>query len=89
METNILENTAALRPSIEALVVGQSIDLPKELFTAAAARKAAQRISTDISLFVKDEPIKTPSGDLTSTYSRLFKVSETAYPGGTRVTIIR
>ena len=89
METNIIEKTAALRPSIEALEVGRFIDLPKAIYTAAAARKAAQRISTDISLFVKDEPIKTPSGVLTSTYSRLFKISETAYPGGTRVTRIR
>ena len=75
METNILEKTAALRPSIEALLVGRSLDLPKELYTAAAARKAVQRIQ-ESQLLAEVKQYK-------------YKVSETAYPGGTRVTRIR
>jgi len=57
-----------LRLTIEALEVGAFIDLPKNGFTASAARKAVQRIYE-------------LSGSLKS-----FRVSETAYPGGTRVT---
>ena len=75
METNIIEKTAALRPSIASLKVGEWIDLPKEIYTAAAARKAVQRLYEQ--------------RDFDGTDAIIYSVSETAYPGGTRVTRIQ
>ena len=75
METNIIDKTAALRPILASLKVGEWVDLPKELHTAAAARKAVQRL------------YEQRDFDGTATFT--YRVSETAYPGGTRVTRIQ
>lgn len=64
-----------LRPAIEALEVSEFWDLPKDNFTASAARQAVNRIGLAEFLV-----------GILEADRKKFQVSETAYPGGTRVT---
>ena len=71
-----------LRPAIEALGVSEFWDLPKDNFTASAARQAVNRIQKEDFLNV----LGANPEDRAELIERKFQVSETAYPGGTRVT---
>lgn len=70
-----------LRPAIEALKITEFVDLPKDAFTASAARQAVNRIGESDTILACDS---RPDED--THHPRTFRVSETAYPGGTRVT---
>jgi hypothetical protein len=70
-----------LKATIEALPDGESVDLSKETTTASAARQAVQRI------YRAEEELY--GVDHIAEKGRLFKVSEVAYPGGTRVTRVK
>ena len=71
---NIITEEMKLRPTIAGLKVGEHVDIPKRVYTASAARKAVQRLREH----ADELGIKIPE----------YRTSETAYPGGTRVTRI-
>lgn len=79
----VLTSEKKLRPAIEALQVNSFVDLPKDDFTASAARQAVNRICTDETNALADGGVM---GDF---IPKKYRVSETAYPGGTRVTRIQ
>jgi len=70
----IITKKQKLRPAIESLSINDFLDLPKDDFTASAARQAVNRI-------LKSDKIKFDIDEC-----RKFHVSETSYLGGTRVT---
>ena len=78
---NIITEEIKLRPAIAALKVGEHVDIPRGVYTTSAARKAVQRIAETWESLAEGyggKHLLTPK----------YRTSETAYPGGTRVTRI-